>query len=263
MALPQTLALYGLQARVYVPVITFQVMLVIPVVANFVFVLSSTFLGRISLTLFFVLMLVITGGFAMCYSSINSEVASRRNFLRRENWTLFRKQLLKELGQQQNKLLSKTLQTMLSDVASDVMESEATLNILRKAAVDPSADSSMQEYGDLIMEQMQGSDIVLNSDDIELGPLLGHGTFGAVYAGTLGAATPVALKEAFAFGLDQADTAHVAIKEVIHEASVLHKLKHPNIVQVRHPHLTDTFPHHHPCPHPHRAVVWHLARVRP
>ena len=93
----------------------------------------------------------------------------------------------------------------------------------------------MQEYGDRIMQQMQGSDIVLKSDDIELGSLLGHGTFGAVYAGTLGAATPVALKEAFAYGLDQAHAAQAAIQEAIHEASVLHKLKHPNIVQVRRP----------------------------
>ena len=90
----------------------------------------------------------------------------------------------------------------------------------------------MQEYGDVIMDQMKGSDIVLKSDDIELGPLLGHGTFGAVYAGTLGVATPVALKEAFAFGVNQTHAAQCAIKEAIHEATVLYKLKHPNIVQV-------------------------------
>ena len=262
MVLPQTLPLYGLTARAYVPVLAIQVAMVLPVVVKYCDMLTVGVHGNL-VYLLLVAIFIVIGGLATCYSTVNSEAASRRNFLRRENWALFRKQLLKELGPLKNKLLSKTLQTMLSDVAADTMESESTLNILRKAALDPSTEASMQEYGDMIMEQMQGSDIVIKSDDIELGPLLGHGTFGAVYAGTLGAATPVALKEAFAFGLDQADTAHVAIKEVIHEASVLHKLKHPNIVQVRHPHLTDTFPHHHPCPHPHRAVVWHLARVRP
>ena len=234
MALPQTLPLYGLTARAYVPVLTIQVAMVIPAVVTYVNVIKM--LDSDYLFLVFAVIFVIIGGLAMCYSTINSEAASRRNFLRRENWSLFRKQLLKELGPLKNTILSDTLQTMLSDVASDAMESEATLNILRKAAVDPSAEASMQEYGDLIMEQMQGSDIVLNSDDIELGPLLGHGTFGAVYAGTLGAATPVALKEAFAYGLDRAHAAQVAIQEAIHEATVLHKLKHPNIVQVSRAH---------------------------
>ena len=234
MALSQTLPLYGLTARVYVPVFAVQVAMILAVVNKSVALLNQQ-MPIIFCT--FATMLVIIGGLATCYSMINSEAASRRNFLRRENWSLFRKQLLKELGPLKNTLLSKTLQTMLSDVAADAMESEATLNILRKAAVDPSTEASMQEYGDIIMEQMQASDIVLKSDEIELGSLLGHGTFGAVYAGTLGAGTPVALKEAFAFGLDQADAAQVAIQEAIYEASLLHKLKHPNIVQVPHPQM--------------------------
>ena len=53
----------------------------------------------------------------------------------------------------------------------------------------------------------------------------------SVYAGTLGATTPVALKEAFG-GAGGGAEEESAINEVIQECKVLHRLRHPNITQL-------------------------------
>ena len=53
----------------------------------------------------------------------------------------------------------------------------------------------------------------------------------SVYAGMLGAATPVALKEAFGGASGSAEQER-AMKEVIKECKVLHRLRHPNITQL-------------------------------
>ena len=106
--------------------------------------------------------------------------------------SLFRKQLLHELGPQRA-MLSSTLQSMLDVGSDEAMETEKTLFVLRKAANDLPADNSMRDYADIIRQHTDGCDIVLTADDIQLGARLGHGAFGVVYQGTLGAATPVAL----------------------------------------------------------------------
>ena len=53
----------------------------------------------------------------------------------------------------------------------------------------------------------------------------------SVYAGTLGATTPVALKEAFG-GAGGGAEQERAMKEVIQECKILHRLRHPNITQL-------------------------------
>ena len=53
----------------------------------------------------------------------------------------------------------------------------------------------------------------------------------SVYAGTLGATTPVALKEAFGGAGGDAEQER-AMKEVIQECKILHRLRHPNIIQL-------------------------------
>ena len=53
----------------------------------------------------------------------------------------------------------------------------------------------------------------------------------SVYAGTLGATTPVALKETFG-GAGGGAERESAMNEVIQECKVLHRLRHPNITQL-------------------------------
>ena len=53
----------------------------------------------------------------------------------------------------------------------------------------------------------------------------------SVYAGTLGATTPVALKEAFG-GAGGGAEQESAMNVVIQECKMLHRLRHPNIIQL-------------------------------
>ena len=53
----------------------------------------------------------------------------------------------------------------------------------------------------------------------------------SVYAGTLGATTPVALKEAFGAAGDGTEQ-ESAMDAVIQECRMLHRLRHPNIIQL-------------------------------
>ena len=118
---------------------------------------------------------------------------------------------------------------------------------------------------DFILTCPNRSDLVLKSDEVQIGRRIGAGAFGAgsyvfrehsilvrahththththtlcvcvlsVYAGTLGAGTPVALKEAFAGAGRGGDDGEQepSTNEVIQECKVLHRLRHPNITQL-------------------------------
>ena len=106
----------------------------------------------------------------------------------------------------------------------------------------------------MLHSRLHRSDLVLRAGEVQIGRRLGAGTFGAgtcvlrkhsvfvrahtcvcvlsVYAGTLGATTPVALKEAFGGAGGGGAQQESAMNGVIQECKVLHRLRHPNITQL-------------------------------
>ena len=88
----------------------------------------------------------------------------------------------------------------------------------------------LQQDLDQLVQALRAHDFLLRDSDIRLGPKLGSGGAGQVYAGYLacedGAEANVALKESFQ-GMMQQSTS-----ETLHEVGLLLKLKHHNIVQL-------------------------------
>ena len=103
MASPQLLHLFGLQSKYHVPVLVIHMLLVTVYVVtslNMSYLDADNFKKPSVYAVILVLYqlffcLAALGG--MVYPTINMEHASRRNFLRRENWSLFRRQLLREV----------------------------------------------------------------------------------------------------------------------------------------------------------------------
>ena len=91
----------------------------------------------------------------LLWASLSSESAGRGAWIRQQNWGVFRKQLLRELGPHSALLSAPMRQLLQEDPGGDGLASEQTLQILRRAATG--AEQSVIACADTIVEEAAGS----------------------------------------------------------------------------------------------------------
>jgi len=104
-----------------------------------------------------------------------------------------------------------------------VAEQDNAIATLRSAVAAPMMDPNLS--ANEAMKIWHANGLMLNAENITLGPKIGYGGAGQVYRGTWGT-VEVALKESYSLSISG------KAKEIINEVSTLTKLMHPKIVRL-------------------------------